>query len=128
MRVLLYIVILGLMLLAPVQRLDIAKLQPIEAVAVFTQNGNVILLTDTGDRGEGQNVSQALEDMKARASSILYLDTARFLLISEEGKQYLAEIKAVLKPSVQTGAYHGGDVKEEAKYLDAHMDSAKPKG
>ena len=128
MRILLYIVILALMLLAPVQRLDIAKLQPIEAVAMDMENGLVIITTDTDDRGAGETAQEALADMKRRASAIIYLDTAKFLLVAEEAQAYTGEIKAFLKPSVKTGIYNGGDVKEEAKYLDVHADRAKPNG
>lgn len=128
MKVLLYILILALVLVAPVNRLDIAKLQPVEAVAMQMVEDRITLITDTGDRGAGKTVSEALQDLKEKASSIIYLDTADFLLISHNARQYTGQIKQYLKSSVKVGSYNGTDVKEEAKYLDVHTDRAKPSG
>ena len=76
MRAIAYIMILTLMLMAPVTRLDISKLEPVEAVAVMIEEENVRLETDTGSIGRGKTVSQALEDLKTNATLIIYLDTA----------------------------------------------------
>ena len=47
MRTVLYILIIILTFLAPVQRLDVAKLQPVEAIAIYTEQDTVIIKTDT---------------------------------------------------------------------------------
>ena len=60
MRRILYVLILVLAFIAPVDRLDIAKLQPIEAVAVYLEEGEVVLETDTGDLGRGATEELAL--------------------------------------------------------------------
>ena len=128
MKIILYIIIVLLTLLAPVNRLDIAKLTPVEAVAVCRENGQTVLITDEENIGRGADVHEALADLKESATAIIYLDTARYLLV---GKDALAEGEALcryLRRSVKVGAYNGGDVKEGAKYLDIHTDSAKPMG
>ena len=128
MKIILYIIIVALTLLAPVKRLDIAKLSPVEAVAVYREDGQTVLITDEENIGRGADVHEALADLKESATAIIYLDTARYLLV---GKDALAEGEALcryLRRSVKFGAYNGGDVKEEAKYLDIHTDSAKPMG
>jgi len=126
MKFILYAVIIALSLFAPVTRLDIAKLSPVEAVAVYKENGQVVLKTDEENEGRGENVHLALADLKEKASVIIYLDTARYLLVGEGAEAEAAALQAYLKESVLVGNYAGGDVKEEAKYLDVHTDSAKP--
>lgn len=126
MKFILYAVIIALSLFAPVTRLDIAKLSPVEAVAVYKEYGQVVLKTDEENEGRGENVHLALADLKKKASVIIYLDTARYLLVGEGAEAEAAALQAYLKESVLVGNYAGGDVKEEAKYLDVHTDSAKP--
>ena len=126
MKFILYALIIALSLFAPVTRLDIAKLSPVEAVAVYKEYGQVVLKTDEENEGRGENVHLALADLREKASVIIYLDTARYLLVGEGAEAEAAALQAYLKESVLVGNYAGGDVKEEAKYLDVHTDSAKP--
>lgn len=126
MKFILYALIIALSLFAPVTRLDIAKLSPVEAVAVYKEYGRVVLKTDEENEGRGENVHLALADLKKKASVIIYLDTARYLLVGEGAEAEAAALQAYLKESVLVGNYAGGDVKEEAKFLDVHTDSAKP--
>lgn len=128
MKILLYIVILGAMFLAPVQRLDIAKLEPVEAVAVYMDGEEVVLQTDTETIGKGRTAPEALVDLKQNALGVIYLDTADYLLIGENAEKAAMELCKYLRPAVQTGVYCGGDVKEEATYLDVHGNAEKPAG
>lgn len=127
MRWILYLLISGLLLLAPVDRVDVAKLIPVEAVAVFEEDGRLVIVTDTEDRGEGATVEVALENLKENAVGIIYMDTLRYLLVGESMEAHTEEMIERLKSGVKTGRYAGGDVKEEARLLDAHSESAKPK-
>jgi len=115
-----------LSLLAPVQRLDVAKLQPVEAVAIYEEQDLIVLETDTESVGKGQTVQQALENLKQNTAAVVYLDTANYLLVTEAAEPYAKELMVYLKPSVRIAKYSGGNVKEEAKYLDAHAESARP--
>ncbi len=126
MRIILYILILALLLLAPVERLDVAKLLPVEAVAVYMDGSDVVLETDTENLGRGETAEEALEDLKKNTAAIIYLDTAEYLLVGEGAKSHGVQLKGYLKASVIMGDYSGGSVKDEAKYLDAHSESAKP--
>ena len=126
MKKILYGILLLASFFAPVHRLDIAKLLPVEAVAIYLDEGQIVLETDTKDQGRGLTVEAALENLKKNTTEIVYLDTARYLLIAENAKEQAQELMRYLKPSVKTGAYAGTGVKEEAKYLDAHSESAKP--
>ena len=121
MRRLLYVVILGLLFLAPLERVDVAKLLPIPAVAVYMNDGAVVLETDTQDKGRGDSVSNALEDLKKATPEVVYLDTAEFLLVSEDAVTCVEELKNYLKPSVKVCVCAAeGRVKDAAKYLDVH--------
>lgn len=126
MKILLYVLLIALSLLAPVQRLDVAKLQPVEAVAVYVKEGEVVLLTDTEDTGRGETAMEALADMKENTIGIIYLDTAEYLLVAPGAEDYADELSSCLKPSIKVGQYNGGNVKDEAKYMDAHDQSGRP--
>lgn len=126
MRSVLYLLIIGLSFFAPVTKLDIANLSPVEAVAVYIEQGDVHLKTDEGDIGSGADAIAALQDLKESACSIIYLDTARYLLIGEGAEEAATSLRQHLSSSVKTGKYAGGSVKDEAKYLSIHADSDKP--
>lgn len=126
MKTILYILIIILTLAAPVKRLDVAKLQPVEAIALYTEQDTVVLLTDTEDTGRGKTAQQALENLKATTAAVIYLDTAEYLLVAEDAASYAEELKPYLKSSVKIRVYNGGKVKEEVKYLDAHDRGADP--
>ena len=51
---------------------------------------------------------------------MIYLDTAEYILVGDGAEDAAAELKGSLKRNVKTGRYRGGDVGEEAKYLDVH--------
>lgn len=125
MRKFLSIVILALSLAAPVKRLDVAKLQPVETVAVYLTGNIVVLETDTGDRGQGSTVEEALRNLKENACSVIYLDTAEYLLVGGNAQQTAAELRPFLRDSVKVGPYNGGDLKEETAYWEVHGDLPK---
>lgn len=121
MRKILYGVIIVLLFLAPVEGIDVAKLLPIEAVAVYMDEDAVVLETDTEDIGRGATAKAALEDLKKTTSAIVYLDTARYLLISDEALGEVAELRNWLKPSVKVCVCDAaGKVKASVKYLNVH--------
>lgn len=126
MRKLAYLIIIALALCIPVQRLDVAKLQPVEAVAAYMENKKLVLVTDTEEKGRGETVQQALADLKEKASSAIYLDTARYLLVGPGGESCVQELLNCLRRNVKVRPYLGGDLAEAVKYLDAHDRPAVP--
>lgn len=121
MRKILYGIIIALLFLAPVEGADVAKLLPIEAVAVYVDEGMVVLETDTEDVGRGLTAKEALEDLKKTTSAIVYLDTAKYLLLSGEALREVSELRNWLKPSVKVCVCDAaGKVKASVKYLDVH--------
>ena len=120
-RWILYITILLMLYVAPLERLDVAKLLPIQAVAVYTEGNSVVLETDTENKGKGASIADALQDLKENTPAVVYLDTAEFLMVSESAVSEMEEIKNYLKPSVKVCVCDAaGKVKDTAKYLDIH--------
>ena len=119
-RIIIYCILLAGVLFLPTERMEIRDLEPIQAVFLYREAGEVVLKTDTEDEGRGENVSKALEDMKAKSSGIVYLDTAQFLLVSENAKEHIAQIAPYLKGKVRISQWEGGKLQEAARYMQAH--------
>ena len=121
MRRVLYGIILALTFFAPVSRVDIAQLLPVEGVAVYTDGIYIVLETDTENIGKGATVHEALADLKENTPAVVYLDTAEYLLITEDALSILADLKDVLKPSVKVNCCDArGRVKALTEYLRVH--------
>ena len=123
MRMLLYICILALLFLAPVERLDVAKLEPVQTVAVSVEAQQVVIETDTKNRGEGKTVAEAVDDLEENTPGVIYLDTAEYLLLTKEALLYSEELKNYMHPAVRISLWDGfGSVEKAAKYLDVRTD------
>ena len=121
MRMVLYIGILAALVFAPVQRLDVAKLLPVRAVAVYEEENIVVLETDSGYKGSGEDALQALESLKETTPYVVYLDTADYLLVAPGMEQQSEKLHSVLKRTVQTHLWDArGQVDAVANYLDVH--------
>ena len=121
MRIVLYVVILAALLFVPLQRVEIANLEPIQAVWMYRENGNIVLETDTEEKGRGVTVVDALTDMKNNSSGIVYLDTAQYLFVSEIAKKEIYAIQPYLKKSVRLCRWDGnGELKSAVEYADSH--------
>lgn len=120
-RIIIYVLLLALVLVVPVERMDVGKLEPVQAVWAYRENGEIVLETDTQDRGSGATVEEALADMKERCLGIIYLDTAQFLLVSEDMREQIPALGQHLKGSVALCQWDGqGRISDAAKYLAAH--------
>lgn len=121
MRFIIYIVILLSLFLAPVERTDVAKLLPIQAVAVYIEDGEVVLETDTEHKGDGADAEKALDSLRINTPAVVYLDTAEYLLVSKEAVSDVDPLRQYLKPTVKVCVCDAADnVKDAAKYLDVH--------
>lgn len=128
MKMVLYIVILALLFLAPVKRLDVAKLEPVQTVAIYMQGDSVVLETDTGNKGEGVDTADALENLEEKTPGVIYLDTAQYLLVSEQAVAHVDSLRKYLTPAVSVCMWDGeGSVKSAAKYLAVRDDLPKIK-
>ena len=123
MRIVLYVCILALLFLAPVERLDVAKLEPVQTVAVRTEEQRVVIETDTQNRGQGHSLHEAVRDLEENTPGVIYLDTAQYLLLTEDAAKYRSELKKYMRPSVKVSMWDGvGNVETAAKYLAVRSD------
>jgi len=113
--------VLGLLFLAPVERLDVAKLEPVQTVAIYTDGGEVVLETDTQNMGRGADAKEALQDLEDNTPGVIYLDTAQYLLVTENAARYAEQLRGDLKPSVYVSMWDGkGEISNAARYLSVH--------
>ena len=126
MRIIVYLVILALLFLAPVERLDVAKLEPVQTVAISRQNGKIVLETDTEDKGVGTTVEAALQDLEENTSGVIYLDTAQYLLVTEEAEGVVETLRQYLRSGVVVSRWDGAaDLQQAARYLSVHAQRTK---
>ena len=122
-RILLYVGAL-LLLFQGGRGRDIGSLRPVELVQLTERNGVLILETDTGDRGWGLTVEEAVAKLKQTTPGWIYLDTASFLLIEEGVEQYLPAIQPYLKrETMMAYAAESVDLTWAAEYLRIHKPS-----
>lgn len=120
-RLIFYILITALVLWLPVQGSDVGKLRPVQLVAIWREEKQVVIATDTGDRGEGASAEAALQQLHETTPATVYLDTAEFLLISEAALDDARYLAGFLKEDVQVYQNEGvKDLKAAAEYLSVH--------
>lgn len=78
---------------------DVAKLRPVEVVVVTRSEKIIKIQTDTGDVGVGEDLTQAVEQLKTTTPAEIFLETAEYLLISEECRSMVPELMEYLRPS-----------------------------
>lgn len=120
-RFLIYAAAIVALMWAPIESADIGQLHPVEVVLIYREENTVVIATDTGDVGKGDNGILALENLKATTSGNIYLDTAAYLLITEGMEDVIQELRPAFKRSVQVCmAEKGVDPAAAAKFLPVH--------
>ena len=120
-RIIIYIIVLIGVWFAPVESANVGQLHPVELVMVTREGEGIVLTTDTGDVGQGTDGLSALENLKATAAGTVYLDTARFLLLTEGAEDAAQQLRQHLKQSVRVCmAEPDADLVTAAKFLSAH--------
>ena len=123
MRRLLYTLLLALVLCVPLKRINIADLLPVEGLAVYMEDGLIALETDTAHKGVGQTVGEALASLKESTPKMIYLDTVKYLLVSEDATEQVEALDECLKSSVKVAVCEAkGKVNEVAQYLRLNLD------
>ena len=118
----LYLAAAVLVLLLPKgQEMDIAKLKPVELLYVYKEAGEFAIQTDTEDSGRGETPVEALADMRHSADGEIFLETVDYVLVSEQAKTAVLELKELLRPSTKIVLASGAvEVKSAAAYLAVH--------
>ena len=123
MRKVLYVALLVPLFFVPLHRVNIADLLPVEAVAIYMNGNQVVLETDTGSKGSGETVEKAVAALKENTPAVVYLDTAKYLLISPDATEQAEHLRPHLKPSVKVCVCQAdGRVKNMVEYLEIQRD------
>lgn len=123
MRRILYIVLILLTFFAPVHRVKISDLAPVEAVFLVREGEQVTVSTDTGATGSGKDGLEALQALKENTPAVVYLDTAKYVVFNEPAEQDLRLLISQLKPSVKVCLLKGTELPENAlEYLQLRKD------
>ena len=119
-RMLLYIVVISLSFLAPLNKVDVATLAPVEAISICKSNGVIIIETDTGEYGEGTSINDALNELKANSLNKVYLDTTKYLLVHDNAVDLIVFLRTQLKGTVKLCMWRGEcNLKDVIKYLSS---------
>jgi len=125
-RIWVYGLLLAAALLVPTNACDLGKLQPVETVSLYKENGLVVMETDTGALGKGETLEAALRNMEETTAGVIYLDTATYLLVRRETEDMIPQIREYLKGSVRVCRTQDSvKVEETASYLNVHSPKVK---
>jgi hypothetical protein len=117
-RCIIYAAIMAVVLAIPLERTDVADLHPVQTVALYKTRGGYRIETDTEDFGVGVSVDAAFKDLIDTTPGVIYLDTADYLLVSEEAKPGVEQMRQYLKNGVRICQTVGqGDLKAVTQYL-----------
>ena len=103
---------------------DVATLEPVQTVRIFTDGEEILLQTDSGAKGRGKTLDEAIRTMHETSSSRVFLDTADYLLIAPELIDLLPAMEQLLRPSCRICVVlDEPDMEQVGAYLTLH----KPK-
>lgn len=107
--------------LSPSSGTDAAKLQPIQTIYIYKEDEVVTILTDTGDQGKGKSIDEAFNDMKQTVAGEVFMETAEFLIVTEETRQCIDKLYDELRPACRICLAEGDlELESTTKYLSAH--------
>ena len=105
----------------PFSGTDVGKLKPVELICVSQQQETLLIETDTGEVGRGDTLDQAFSDLKAGTAGNIFLETADYLLVSDDTEYLLRSLTEYLRPACKICSLDGPvELEEAAAYLSAH--------
>lgn len=79
---------------------ELGELSPVSLLVVDTEGKNIRLRTDTLDNGKGETLGAALQNLADTTPGHLFLDTVENLILTEETRFLLPQLKQLLRPGV----------------------------
>lgn len=102
-------------------RTDIGELEPVQVIYIRREQGKVLIETDLGHVGAGQDLEEAVEDLKQSAAASVFLDTADFLIMDTDCTVRLSEAAEFFRPGIRICLADGlSDLQAAGKYLEVH--------
>lgn len=117
------LVVISIFLLGRVEHtgVEIRRLEPVEVVRVLENEDGISIMTDTGAMGVGKDLSAAVENLQASSAATVFLDTAEYLLLSDQTREYLPQLWELLRPACQVCIAEGEvDLTEAGGFLKTH--------
>ncbi|MBP3659876.1 MAG: hypothetical protein J6I89_00645 [Oscillospiraceae bacterium] len=99
---------------------DISRLEPVQAVYLYMEAGELHIETDTGDHGSGHDLTEATDDMKESSDGEIFLETAEFLILDPQ-VPITPDFYELLHPDCRVFfTSEKPDLPAAAKYLSLH--------
>lgn len=116
-RTIIYIVLIAAVFVAPVNRLKISDMEPVEALLLKREGEYLTIMTDTGRAGTGPDISRAIQNLQKNTPSVLFLDTTQYVLVCGKAEKDLEALKPYLKKRVEISYQDGPFPDNWAAYL-----------
>lgn len=108
----------------PFQNSDVGKLLPVETSLLYIEDGQVVVETDLGLRGQGATLPDAVKDLEKSAPGVVFYDTGNFILIHDSALPLLGELPGAeyLRGSCAVCGVRSRemDLSKAGEYLSAH--------
>ena len=112
--------VVGILSRLPHPARDIAKLEPVQAVYLYMEDGTLNIETDTGDSGSGPSLTASYSDMRSKADGEIFLDTAEYLILGP-GVTITPDFYDLLRPSCKVCICETRpDLEAASDYLHIH--------
>ncbi len=105
--------------LRPRENMDVSNLLPVELLYINKEAGFIRVETDTGAVGVGRDLNSALQNLKDTAPGKVFLETADYLIVTEQTKGLLPALVEILRPAAEVCIGINADA-QAAVYLKAH--------
>ena len=120
MRMIAYIVILAALFFVPLERMDVAMLEPVQIIYICQDGERVRISTDTDAVGEGVDIADALRSLHQTTPGVVYLGTAEYLLFDRASETAIADARQLLPQNLTICLAESVDYENLAKFLDTH--------
>lgn len=106
---------------SPARGTDVGRLIPVELVQILRTEQGFLVRTDTENRGFGESLPAAFADLKEQASGEIFLETAEYVLLTEDSRGCARDLPAYFRPGTQIyQAPPLEDLVAAAEYLGQH--------
>ena len=104
----------------PHPAVDIARLDPVRAIYLYTDGAAMTIETDSGDTGTGADLEAAYAALRTNANREIFLDTAEFLILDPD-VSITEPFYELLRPTTQmVFSNEKPDLKTISDYLTIH--------